>query len=748
MKDAQKPDHIGLNKVIDRLKDGKYVIPDFQRDFEWKPWDINDLMRSIFRDYYIGSILLWKGKNSNFDALACEPVYGYKGDRDDREHIVLDGQQRLTAMHYTFVAPEDPLPNRKNRFLYFIRVDRFMEEADDEAFFYEWTRRGPKLLASREEQYEQHIFPLSVIGEGAMQLFQWIQGYQDFWARRLNDADAMVDAETNGDVEASFENARNFGEMVLESYQSYQIAYIELDCDLEVDKVCDIFTKVNSTGIQLNVFDLINAMLKPKGLQLKFMWRSTAERLKFVKTDRMNVYVLQVMSILRQAYCSPKYLYYLIPGQEKQIRDDRGKRSKEILVEDKIAFEALWNHAVNALESAIELLKHPQEFGAISSNYLPYISIIPAFAALQAHTDELPSDHRLTAKRKVRQWYWASVFTNRYSSSVESISARDFRDVKAWIEDAALEPAMIREFRERFRGLELQKEINRGTSVYNSVFNLLVLKGARDWMTGNVPKHDDLDDHHIVPKSWGLQNLPGRQEDTILNRTALTAETNRYFIKGELPNRYISRMIENYGELEARKILATHLISPKAQEILQRDPFETRDFEDFVMERQRTIQDAIQELLITEKVDVTPELRDLDAKIQQVELALRTRIERQLDGDVELVPDHLGVRVDERLQKALTRNPSLDADHYETLHGQLEFFDLRELYDTIASRKLWFKFQDIFQNKQSLETRFDQLAELRNGIRHSRSVDEITRKDGEAAVLWFTEVLDLRSDEH
>ena len=53
----------------------------------------------------------------------------------------------------------------------------------------------------------------------------------------------------------------------------------------------------------------------------------------------------------------------------------------------------------------------------------------------------------------------------------------------------------------------------------------------------------------------------------------------------------------------------------------------------------------------------------------------------------------------------------------------------------------------MFQNKQALMTRFDQLAELRNGIRHSRSVDEVTRKDGEAAILWFAEVLDLRSEE-
>ena len=40
MKDVQKPNQVSLTNVIDRLRDGRYVIPDFQREFEWKPWDI------------------------------------------------------------------------------------------------------------------------------------------------------------------------------------------------------------------------------------------------------------------------------------------------------------------------------------------------------------------------------------------------------------------------------------------------------------------------------------------------------------------------------------------------------------------------------------------------------------------------------------------------------------------------------------------------------------------------------------
>jgi hypothetical protein len=135
--------------------------------------------------------------------------------------------------------------------------------------------------------------------------------------------------------------------------EQYQIAYIELDRELELDKVCDIFTQINSKGVRLDVFDLFNALLKPKGLQLKHMWRAAEPQLDFVETERMNVYILQVMSILQQAYCSPKYLYYLLPGQEKSVREPDGSLRKEVLVQNTAEFEVLWMRAVEALNRAI-----------------------------------------------------------------------------------------------------------------------------------------------------------------------------------------------------------------------------------------------------------------------------------------------------------------------------------------------------------------------------------------------------------
>ena len=742
MKDAQKPDHTNLGTLLGWLREGRYVVPDFQREFEWEPWDIRDLVRSIFLDYYIGSLLLWKGKKENFDALSCEPIYGYSG-ADRPEYIVLDGQQRLTAMHYAFIGPKVRLPNRWSRAVYLVRIDRFMAEEYDDAFTYEWvSKRTERFLEDREAQFAGHLFPCPVVGAGVFALPNWVQDYQRYWEKRSDMADEVGDEVMAVEARRHALNARGFGEHMAAMAQQYQISYIELDRDLAIDKVCDIFTQLNSRGVRLDVFDLMNALLKPKGLRLKHLWREARERLAFVETEKMNVYVLQVMSILRQAYCSPKYLYFLLPGQEKPIRNPDGTRHKEILVPTVDDFEGLWCRAVGALEGATKLLRHPQEFGAISSKYLPYASILPAFAALQADLKTRPPELHFGGQRKIRQWYWASVFTNRYSGSVESTSTRDFLDIRAWIGDDAAEPALIQQFKSTFANLDLRRETNSGSSVYKGLFNLLVLGGARDWMTGNIPQHDELDDHHIVPASWGgAPQLGGNLIHSILNRTPLTADTNRKVIGNRLPNAYLPQLIERNGEGAVRATLETHFVSAAAFDILRRDPFTPADFEAFIAERQRTIVEAIESLLIKERLDLTPKLRELDGEVEQIELTLRRTIAEALGGDAALLPPHVAQKVTERIQGALRKNPAFNGQHYTTLEGKLEYCDLRELQDVITGKSSWAHFEPRFLNKEALNAKFGQLAELRNGLRHSRTVDDVVRKEGEASVIWFNKVL-------
>ncbi len=729
-----------MNLIIN-LKKGQYLVPDFQREFEWRPSDIRQLMRSIFSDYYIGNFLFWKGKRQNYEALSCESIFGYVGEPNPN-FIVLDGQQRLTAIFYAFTAPDMPLPQRSNRYYFYIRIDRFIAEEYDEAFTYEWNKSANQVLqSSREEQYKRHIFPLSVVGESLFSVPNWLQGYEKYWAESAEECARHGDEVPAQIAREHATNAKQFADCISELVLQYKVSYIALDEDIEVAKVCDIFTQINSRGIQLDIFDLLNALLRPKSIQLKKMWRDAKPKFDFLGSDKTNVYILQVMSILTQGYCSPKYLYYLMPGQEKTVRDPSGSRRKEILINDANDFEKRWHTAVDALDKSIALLRHPQEFGVTSANYLPYESILPIFSALQSYVKTMPSQTQLEAQRKVRHWYWASVFTNRYSGSVESTAARDFFDVRAWIDSNETEPALLREFALTFRNLVLRNETKRGSSIYNGIFNLLILQGARDWVTGNVPHPDELDDHHIVPASWGQKYVPNNLINSILNRTPLTSTTNRDIIRDRLPNEYLRELIAANGEEQVSSMLAAHSISSKALEILLRDPFTPIDYEEFINERQRTIVEAIENLLVKRRLDLPPALRDLDKKLADLEIRLRTTIAVTLNGDKTLLPDHVANNVSQRIQKALNKDAAMDSERYDTLEGTLDFFDFRELQGTITSKQLWDRFAGRFRNKEQLDKHFDQIAELRNTIRHIRPLADYTRKEGEAAILWFEQVL-------
>lgn len=580
-----------------------------------------------------------------------------------------------------------------------------------------------------------------MVGVDGWALPNWVQGYEAYWTKIRDRATADGDGTQTAAAGEHVTHAKEFGELLRGVTQQYQVAYVELDKDLGVDKICDIFTQINTRGIRLDVFDLVNALLKPKGLQLKHMWRKAAKRLEFASSDKMNVYILQVMSILRQNYCSPKYLYYLLPGQAKQIRDSSGNLIPEILIPDIGEFTKRWDAAVAAMEEAIKLLRHPHEFGVISSQYLPYVSILPVFASLQTRCRLLPAERRLDAQKKIRHWYWASVFLNRYSGSVESTSARDYLDVVAWFDNNDAEPPPIQEFKARFKSLDLRKETKRGSSVYNGLFNLIVIKGAKDWISGNVPQPDRLDDHHIVPASWDMQGLDSNLIHSILNRTPLSADTNRNVIGEQLPNKYLANMIAHNGEDAVRNILDSHFISAKAQAILLRDPFTLDDFHAFISERQQTIQKAIEDLLIKERFDLSPDLRELDEKIEHVELRLRSTIESTIGPSIQGLPLHITQRAIERIEAAAKKNAAFDSQVAETVSGILQFCDVRDLQDVITSRITWPTFEVRFKNKDTLAVKFTQFAELRNSIRHSRTVDQITRKEGEAALLWFDQVM-------
>lgn len=110
------PDKRKLIGLVEHGRQGKLCLPNFQRDFVWTRDAVADLLRSVLRGYFVGSLLLL--------LLRCDPdrppfaPVALRGDTPETvsprpEWLVLDGQQRLTSLLYALTAPPLGLKNSK-----------------------------------------------------------------------------------------------------------------------------------------------------------------------------------------------------------------------------------------------------------------------------------------------------------------------------------------------------------------------------------------------------------------------------------------------------------------------------------------------------------------------------------------------------------------------------------------------------------------------------------------------------------
>lgn len=583
MKRLERPDKRHLQAVLSDISGGKYAVPTFQREFDWGAKDILELIRSIFEDYYIGTLLFWKVSQENINSLKYEGVYGFSGETKP-EFFILDGQQRLSAIYYAFCAPNKNFPHRKNKCFYFIDINKLLNDEFEEAFYYEWeSKRIMELLNDKNLQFKRHIFPMKLLGDKDSYLWtKWIDEYREYWV---------------GQGKEEFKNKREQLYSILkEILQDYEISYVALDKSLEMSKVCDIFTRINTRGVELSIFDILNAAFLPKEIELKEEWRKIDPYSNIKKLDekKLKVYLLQTISILKQGYCSPKYLYYLVPGTKRKIKAN-GKLVEDVLVPTKEGFMEIWKQAIDNVELSIKKIMNPREFGAIKSSFIPYPSIIPAFTAIDFERKKSIYKDMSNKNDKISKWYWASIFTNNYSSSVESQATSDFNDMKKWFENDEFVPEIIDQARTGLKTLDLRKETSPSSAIYKAIFNLMVINGARDPITFELPEYTILNDHHIIPKNSNLGKTLGNRVNTVLNRIPISDNTNKKIFGVRLPNEYLVDILEKAKDKnKVYEMIESHFISKEIFKILRRNPFGVEDFEEFITEREKLIKNKIE----------------------------------------------------------------------------------------------------------------------------------------------------------
>lgn len=82
-----------LKNILEQIDQGVLALPQFQRGFVWKRWQVRNLMESLYQEYPIGSMLVWQTKAKKIEV---------KGKQDlplGIHELLLDGQQRLTSLY-------------------------------------------------------------------------------------------------------------------------------------------------------------------------------------------------------------------------------------------------------------------------------------------------------------------------------------------------------------------------------------------------------------------------------------------------------------------------------------------------------------------------------------------------------------------------------------------------------------------------------------------------------------------------
>lgn len=229
-----QPTIVRLQVVIESIRSGKLLLPDFQRPFVWKDDQRLRLFDSIVKGLPIGSLMIWRTTKhvaikTELDGLAL-PAPAKEVTRS----YLLDGQQRMFTLYAALgaVAPDNPTEARRRWPIY---LDLEIDQQDGD------KKEGESRfkLARRDGKIPLTWFPLSaVLSNRRVVAFQ-----QQLWASNTEEHNRLADR----------------AEEVANIIRDYPLALVPLLVE-DLGLVTQSFQRVNSAGSPMSEAHMLRAL--------------------------------------------------------------------------------------------------------------------------------------------------------------------------------------------------------------------------------------------------------------------------------------------------------------------------------------------------------------------------------------------------------------------------------------------------------------------------------------------------------
>ena len=250
---------ITIKKAIENIRKRQYILPSIQREFVWDTNQIERLFDSLMRDYPINTFLFWKvEKNRIKDFQFYEFLKDYhqkdckhnnKVDLGNDEDVIaiLDGQQRMTSMYVALAgsyASKIPYyrwdsPHAFTKKKLYLNI---LTKSNDIELDYDFKFLSEEECVSSENTF---WFPVADI-----MTFNSISDVMSFLMRS-----GLTDTSKYSQDKGSFalETLTEFYNVI---HQKGILSYY-LEESEELDKVLQIFIRINSGGTKLSYSDLL-----------------------------------------------------------------------------------------------------------------------------------------------------------------------------------------------------------------------------------------------------------------------------------------------------------------------------------------------------------------------------------------------------------------------------------------------------------------------------------------------------------
>jgi hypothetical protein len=571
-----------IETLISWVKSGEIAIPEIQRPFVWSSTKVRDLMDSLYQGYPIGYIIAWRNPNIKLK----------DGSLSEGKKILIDGQQRVTALTAAIIGQQIVNKDYKK-----IRIQIAFNPLEEKF----------ETLTPAIAKDKKWVDDISTVFNG--NLFDIVGNYLE----KNPDADKLK-------IQTVFQDLINIPKK--------QIGLIELSGDLDIEKVTEIFIRINSQGVELSQADFVMSKIAANEIyggnllrkaidyfshlavapefyshiaenDTEFSNTEYFQKISWLKNENGDLYDPTYKDILRVAFTFKfnrgklSDLVSLLSGRNFETRE----------FEEEIAKQSYDNLIVGVKDFINEtnfkrFLMIIKSAGFVDNRLIRSVNAMNFAYILYLKLKEQNYNSALIEKY-VKKWFVLTLLTGRYSGSPESrfdfdiknISQKDFGDYLKEIEDAQLSDA--------FWNAELIQRLNTSSST-SPVFNVFLAsqcyfnnKGflSKDITVKNLIEQRG-DVHHIFPRDLlKKKGLTRGQYNQIANYVYTQSEIN---IKiGNKPiDKYLQEVKEqcNGGELKYGGIFEYSMIEENfKQNAVPIAIFEMtmEDYQEFLIKRRK-----------------------------------------------------------------------------------------------------------------------------------------------------------------